>query len=252
MKRCFLLTLLCTCGLAQVIFANNVAITNLRTGGQEIITGDISILFDLSWENSWNVTDGPANFDAVWVFGKYRVNGSPWRHMPSADLVDNSSILNTENYTEGAIVYRENPGTGNNDFTDISFVFNYRAEGIDDNADLEVQLFAVEMVLVPTGAFSLGNGPQGGQGAFIRNPASGSSPPYLTYPITAEVAINVGPQPFSFNYLSGGDQLGPIPADFPKGHAGFYCMKYEVSQQQWVDFFNTLTPVQQNALDATG
>ncbi len=36
-----------------------------------------------------------------------------------------------------------------------------------------------------------------------------------------------------------------LPADFPKGYAGFYCMKYEVSQKQYVDFFNTLptTPI---------
>jgi formylglycine-generating enzyme required for sulfatase activity len=42
----------------------------------------------------------------------------------------------------------------------------------------------------------------------------------------------------------GGDTTGSvftIPAVFPKGFAGFYVMKGEISQAQWLGFFNTLT-----------
>lgn len=42
-----------------------------------------------------------------------------------------------------------------------------------------------------------------------------------------------------------------LPADYPKGFNGFYSMKYEISQRQWMDFFNTLTTVQRNARDLT-
>ncbi|MEL6652939.1 MAG: SUMF1/EgtB/PvdO family nonheme iron enzyme, partial [Bacteroidota bacterium] len=35
----------------------------------------------------------------------------------------------------------------------------------------------------------------------------------------------------------------------PKGYNAFYCMKYEVSQGQYVDFFNTLTSTQKIARD---
>ena len=45
--------------------------------------------------------------------------------------------------------------------------------------------------------------------------------------------------------------MGPIPADFPKGFNAFYCMKYEVSQEQYVAFFNTLTDAQKIARDPT-
>jgi formylglycine-generating enzyme required for sulfatase activity len=38
---------------------------------------------------------------------------------------------------------------------------------------------------------------------------------------------------------------------FPKGYAAFYCMKYEVTQGQWVDFFNTLTDAQKATRDIT-
>ncbi|HCR53204.1 MAG TPA: hypothetical protein DIW27_02215, partial [Cytophagales bacterium] len=31
-----------------------------------------------------------------------------------------------------------------------------------------------------------------------------------------------------------------IPANYPKGFNAFYTMKYEVSQKQYADFFNTL------------
>jgi hypothetical protein len=42
-----------------------------------------------------------------------------------------------------------------------------------------------------------------------------------------------------------------LPADYPKGFNGFYSMKYEISQRQWMDFFNALTTVQRNARDLT-
>jgi formylglycine-generating enzyme required for sulfatase activity len=42
-----------------------------------------------------------------------------------------------------------------------------------------------------------------------------------------------------------------LPANYPKGYNGFYSMKYEISQRQWMDFFNTLTTVQRDARDIT-
>jgi len=206
---------------------------------------------DLSWENSWRVNDGPANYDAVWVFGKYRVNGSEWRHM-RANGFESGGDYEAINYVEGAIVYRRAEGAGDNAFKDLRYIFNYRSEGIDDNADFEVRLFAVEMVFVPTGAFTLGNGGPDANGSFFRDLSNNNNqePPYPGYLISGEQAISVTTGGFS--YLSGGDQLGPIPQEFPKGFNGFFCMKYEVSQQQWVDFFNTLNPTQQTNLDVTG
>jgi formylglycine-generating enzyme required for sulfatase activity len=42
-----------------------------------------------------------------------------------------------------------------------------------------------------------------------------------------------------------------IPAAFPKGYQKFYMMKGEISQGQWVAFFNTLTATQKSARDVT-
>ena len=40
---------------------------------------------------------------------------------------------------------------------------------------------------------------------------------------------------------------GALDASFPKGFAAFYCMKYEISQQEYVDFLNNLTATQATA-----
>ena len=37
--------------------------------------------FDLSWDNSWRTSSGSTNnWDAAWVFIKYRVASGPWQH----------------------------------------------------------------------------------------------------------------------------------------------------------------------------
>jgi hypothetical protein len=67
--------------VALAVRANNLQITNVvatALGG-----GQASVEFDLSWENSWRDAE---NFDAVWVFLKYRVDGAPaWRHVTLAE-----------------------------------------------------------------------------------------------------------------------------------------------------------------------
>ncbi len=40
---------------------------------------------------------------------------------------------------------------------------------------------------------------------------------------------------------------GSVGANYPKGYAGFYVMKYETSQEEYVEFLNSLTLVQQKA-----
>jgi formylglycine-generating enzyme required for sulfatase activity len=59
---------------------------------------------------------------------------------------------------------------------------------------------------------------------------------------------------------SGGNTIGNVASDaeatlagaFPKGFAAFYCQKYEITQQQYVDFLNTLTQTQANNCKYTG
>jgi len=67
--------------------------------------------------------------------------------------------------------------------------------------------------------------------------------------VTSEGLLQVGTGIGNLSISSGGqdDGLGPIPAAFPKGFAAFYCMKYELTQQDYVGFLNKLTRTQQAA-----
>ena len=41
---------------------------------------------------------------------------------------------------------------------------------------------------------------------------------------------------------AGGTPVGPLNDDYPTGYDAFYCMKYEMTQGQYVDFLNSLPP----------
>ncbi|MBK9736473.1 MAG: SUMF1/EgtB/PvdO family nonheme iron enzyme [Saprospiraceae bacterium] len=98
----------------------------------------------------------------------------------------------------------------------------------------------IEMVYVPQGSFYVGSGGTERK-AFYTHPTTTN--PYY---ITSEAAITVGTADGNFYYPFGsGDQTGPIPAAFPKGYAAIYCMKYEITQSQYVAFLNKLTYAQQ-------
>ncbi len=47
--------------------------------------------------------------------------------------------------------------------------------------------------------------------------------------------------------LNGENSFVSLDASYPKGYAGFYVMKYETSQEQYVEFLNSLTLEQQKA-----
>jgi formylglycine-generating enzyme required for sulfatase activity len=105
-----------------------------------------------------------------------------------------------------------------------------------------MKVFGIEMVYIPEESFYVGDGstgtPPNSQNSFGDN---NSTNPRL---ITSENAL-------SANALEHVNMGAPtrhlaIPADFPKGYAAFYCMKYEISQDQYVRFLNTLAASQQS------
>ncbi|MBE0638761.1 MAG: hypothetical protein IH598_09595 [Bacteroidales bacterium] len=66
--------------------ANNIKITNVLVTGQNTTAGvnhasNYSLVqFDLTWENSWRTSSEPNNWEAAWVFVKYRVGSGEWQH----------------------------------------------------------------------------------------------------------------------------------------------------------------------------
>ncbi|KJD31130.1 hypothetical protein PK35_16340 [Tamlana nanhaiensis] len=235
--------------------ANNIKVSNISLTNLNEPNNWVQVEFDLSWENSWRINAGPSNWDAAWVFIKYRSNSGDWQH----------ATLNTANYVAapgstvdvtadgmGAFIYRDSEGSGFLNLENIRLRWDYGGL-IDTNDVLDVQIFAIEMVYVPQDAFYVGgtNGTENNK--FY---TGGLATTNIPYQITSENSITVSNTPNNLYYNNtngnGGDQMGPIPTNFPKGYDAFYCMKYEVSQSQWVSFFNTLTASQKTENDVTG
>ena len=244
--------LILTClAVSLAAFANNIAISNVNTtttGGNRYLN------FTVSWDNSWRTSTNPNNWDAAWVFFKFHKNANTaWLHATAqyagtgtaidcGHIEPTGATISTPTDGKGIFIYRNADGQGSVNFTNVSIKWNFAADGLLLNDAVTVQAFATEMVYVPQGAFYLGSG--GSEfGAFTTAVTGGA------YLVNSEAAIPIGTTSGNLTYpvnTSSGDGLGPIPAAYPKGFNAFYCMKYEVSQEQFADFLNTILATQVN------
>ena len=245
-------------GLAMVLptHANNLSVGAPTLTGQDTENNYTFVQFDLSWDNSWRDNTTLSNWDAAWVFVKYKVTGGDWAH---ATLNTSGHSVTTENSVSstitaasdgmGVFIHRSSESIGSNNWDGIKLRWNYGTDDVADAATVTVKVFAIEMVYIPGGAsFWVGNANNSSYSGFITSDGSYSPNENLgPYQITTEGAINVGEGLGNLDYdfdNAGGDRSGPIPADFPKGYSSFYMMKYEGSQGQYADFLNTLTSTQ--------
>ena len=242
-------------------FSNNVQVSNVRLTGQDTVNNFTMVEFDISWENSWRYANGPANWDAAWIFVKYRIGTSgQWQHawlnntghITCGNSTINNGFLSPElpynsstNPSLGVFLYRSSAGSGTFSCQDIQLRWNYGNNSVDDEAQVDIKVFAIEMVYVPEGPFKAGDGHVTGGTLYEYNP-SGFEVPFF---IDSENEIMVGAINGQLYYDNdsgtSGDRLGPIPSTYPKGYKGFYIMKYEITQQGYVDFLNTLNRTQQ-------
>jgi formylglycine-generating enzyme required for sulfatase activity len=270
MLNCWVLAI---CSLQ--LHANNIQISNISLTGQNTTSDFTMVQFDLTWENSWRISTGPSNWDAAWIFVKYRVGSGPWLHAflnnsghntgtgtvatIAPGLMNTANAFNaTTNPAMGAFVHRSGNGAGTFTQTGLQLRWNYGANGIADGEAVDIKVFAVEMVFVPQGAFQVGDGTTTSVQGQFRN---GSTNTPLT--ISSENALTLGGT--ANGNLANNNNTGmftaddfnntttqTLPAAFPKGFNAFYCMKYEISQQQWIDFFNVLDNTQKTNRDLTG
>ena len=133
----------------------------------------------------------------------------------------------------GAFIYRSANGTGSFNLSGVQLRWEYGSNGVTDDAVLQVQVFALEMVWVPQGEFAAGDVSNGFTLTTI-NTATASTLP-----------SGVG----NLGGAAGGHPTGQTApnASWPNGYNGFYCMKYEVTQGDYRDFLNTLTYNQQTS-----
>lgn len=236
--------------------ANNIAVLNVSLENESLSQKTANVQFDISWDNSWRTV---TNYDAAWVFIKYSTNaGLSWNHATLKTSGTNPMGFYQGTGTpldiivpmdkKGAFLQRFTAGSGSVSTSSIQFVWDYGADGVIDTSTVRVKVFAIEMVYIPAGAFYIGSG---GTETSVFYTYPTTTNPYL---INSEDAISVGTTNGNLYYSSGtydypsstlgGDQAGPIPAAFPKGYAAFYMMKYRISQGQYANFLNTLTPAQ--------
>jgi len=77
----FVLLLVLLPGFAHHIRANNIIVSNVNITGQNPVDDFSMVTFDVSWENSWRTSTLESNWDAAWIFVKFRLSGNlDWVH----------------------------------------------------------------------------------------------------------------------------------------------------------------------------
>ncbi len=238
--------------IGNALIANNIRLDNVQIIEKNSAEHWANIRFDLSMDNAWRINSSASNWSAAWVFAKYRLADGIWRHATLSSLDANHTMpLHVEGDAsldgKGIFIFDNRPNIGNFNFSASGIVlrWNYGDDLVNDNENsIDIQLFGIEMVYIPTGAFYLGSG--GSETNHLYT--AGSNAPYF---VTSENAIVINSSSgnlfYDQNNRNAGDQNGPIPVAFPKGFKAFYLMRYEISQQQYVDFLNHLTRQQQIA-----
>ena len=191
---------------------SGVSVENIALGA--LNTGSTTVSFNITWTNSWRSTGSgapaPNNWDAAWIFVKFRKNGGDWAH---ASLNNSGHSSGSGTAATIAVGYPGDNATSNSSFK----------QGSSDN---DPWYIGSEAAITTANIAGSGTG-------------------------TAETAAEYY---YVTDFYANDDATGAaftIPADFPKGYQAYYMMKGEISQGQWVAFFNTLTATQKTTLDIT-
>lgn len=253
--------------------ANNIQITNVSLTDKNTTDHYYMVNFDITWDNSWRTSSGPSNWDAAWVFVKYRLKpGDIWHHA-TLHWVDGTGTNDGHTVPAGSTIFSLDDNGSNgaygifiysaNDILQQTVTYNgvklrwdYGADGLADVDLFEIIVQGIEMVYVPQASYQLGDG----LGTFKQFEDATTGNPYQ---VTSEAAITLGGG--GAGSLGNNNNIGAsladdfddatsknLPAAFPKGFNAFYCMKYMISQEQYAVFLNTLSRVQQaNRCNAT-
>ncbi|MEM8525797.1 MAG: SUMF1/EgtB/PvdO family nonheme iron enzyme [Bacteroidota bacterium] len=234
------------------------------------------LTFEVSWDSSWRMKD---SHDAAWIFIKMQSKTGIWQHFKirpgSVKILKDFSLNSAEptiTMTEdgiGFMIYRNKEGAGDNHWqvaVDLSLD--------ETNSPESFRVMGLEMVYVADGAYELGTLKGEKDRREVLTPGAGGAPynPFFTFDsnrkdnyggifkVSSEEAITIGKEDGNLFWLDAnipgtntfsGTPEGRLERDFPKGTQGFYQMKYELSQQEYCDFLNTLTLAQQTQHDLT-
>lgn len=241
-------------------FSNNISISNISLSNKNTVANTVYVQFNLRWENSWKTNNSSQNWDAAWIFIKFRVNGGIWQHatlgtMNSQHIIPSIAIINTSDDGKGVFLYRADYGSGNFSLSNVQLKWLYGIDGMaDDVSNLEIKVFGIEMVYVNQGEFYVGDGSSIGRfwnaSGVDYNPALiGINPIILKCDNTDYDDQQIEGAGIYIDGVKGIDIDGVSTIDnpdFPTGYSPFYSMKYEITNEQFAQFLNTLTRTQQN------
>jgi formylglycine-generating enzyme required for sulfatase activity len=274
--------------------------SGIQVSGTTVTTNDdkktAQVKFTLEWDHSWRLDDGPKNWDAAWVYIKYRtLPGDNWNHAyitATGSVMPNNAEFKVGNSTAviggtntnvgvGAFIYRKAAGNGSIAFTDVELRWNFTQNGLTGGEQVEVCVLATEMVYIPQGAFYLGDFTSTGR--FGRNRSNtttlraeelvlvnAASPSYTNnfsnfwnhYTSTSSSYVTFRNNLYNNTFSSisapapddavNGNRTdnqsainaaitsyaSAINANFPRGFNAFYCMKYEITQGEYLQFLN--------------
>lgn len=235
MKKSTLITMLLLAFTFQS-FANNLIV------GTPTISGS-TVSFTIKWDNSWYVTTGPSNWDAVWVFVKRQtcVSGaaSEWVHaqLAASGQSVTGSQLQVDMVADNAGVFIRRSAAGIGNITQATVTLTLASAINTDN----IGVYGMEMVNVPEGQFYIGDGhPNAGDWQINFTDGNSFDPKLITQAIQQN---GIGASS-NYSRASSGSSV-PLGPTFPLGYNRFYCMKYEITTAQYVAFLNTLTYNQQ-------
>jgi formylglycine-generating enzyme required for sulfatase activity len=212
--------------------------------GTPTISGS-TISFTIQWDNSWKVSTGPSNWDAVWVFVKRQhcdqPNQNPWSHETLSATAGDHTVTGSQLQVDlpsdnrGVFIRRSSAGIGNISQATVTLTLT-SAVGSDN-----IGVYGMEMVAVPQGNFYAGDGndPQSSQ---RHNFTDGNSNNPLLIDANKQTA---GLGAATAYQKEGYGSTVSLPSTFPTGYNNYYCMKYEITTAQYVSFLNTLTYNQQ-------
>jgi len=272
------LLLLINCMLISIsiLFANDVQIANVTLLNRNLASHSIDIQFDISWQNSWRIDTAPNNYDAIWIFVKFRDSSNEWKHATISNQTNDHTPADgtqIESVADGKGVFLSRSEAGSGTFISEGnrIRWNYGVDGLSDADAVGLKLNAVEMVYIPEGSFNAGSD---------TTHAGDVNPLFVVeeesahpFSVSTELVSNIKSEGTGISDSQDDDVLKAINgytgigidgddgldtnndgiidnSSFPTGINGFYIMKYELSQIQYVEFLNVLTRVQQNSRTA--
>ncbi|MDF1699375.1 MAG: hypothetical protein P1U56_26215, partial [Saprospiraceae bacterium] len=221
---------LCT-AFSLSLLATDVTIENIRVVNRDdVLQTPISVIFDLKWENAWN---NAKNHDAIWVFVKFgtaydnhaKLNSTGHKVLQNRISSAPNPIIEVDKNGIGCLIYPSTTYRGNQNFK-LQIVLDTTSQKINYSKLNGLSVHAIEMVYIPKGDFTLGSPDAAAikRASLYQSDSEGNPNGLIT--ISSEAAIAVEAKEGAMYYWSeetlyNGDQKGPIPAEFPKGHDAF-------------------------------